>query len=284
MLIIFFIQMALATPGSSLSNEKEIKSIIQRAQTYILQQNKAQAIQTLTDALEKEKNKKNKEYLLGNLNKIGDLFLTDKAQKIFEQGNFLFKNKPTEALAKYQEAFREEPLNFKIILNLGRTYLSLGQCSEANKTSIDKPYLNLFNEEGFLLYIQSKTCMHNLDGLEQEINAHEVTRTDIQFQMLLVQAQIQFFKQQYYEALKYIQKAIKQDRGFPESYYWENQILEKLNKPSTDSAKQYVKYCKTISKFDQNRFKLEPRLCLEYKTLEKLVVSVESKAEREVNE
>lgn len=245
------------------------KSLIQRAQELVLQQDRVGAVQVLTKAIEKETDKKTKDKLLTNLNQITEIFLTDKAQKIFEQANFLSKTKPSEAIAKYQEAQLIEPTNTKILLNLGRAHLSAGQCNEAYKAGADISKLNSYNDEGFLVRVQAQTCLQKYDLLDAEIQSRPVQNAEIQFQILLAQTQEEYFKTHYTEALKTLQKAAKMNDRFPETYYWENQILLKMNKPATESAKKYVKACKLLTKEDQIRFQLEPRLCQEYKAIEK---------------
>lgn len=250
------------------STDASYKDIIERAQQLSLKQERKEAQQYLLSAIEKEKDIKTKSVLVGTLKKLSEIFYTDKAQKIFEQGNAQVRQKPTEALRAFKQVLELEPNNTKVLVSMGRTYLLLGQCRDSFATSENLEGLDPYSQDNFLLKIQAQTCLKEFDDLEQNITARDVKDPEIALHLDLALAQMSYFKGQFSDAIKYVQKAIKLNEGFPENYYWENQILEKMSKPSLESAKKYVKLCKTMSKTDLSKFEREPRLCQEYKGIE----------------
>ncbi len=262
--LLAILSLCLALP----SEQSNYKEIIARAQQLSLQQARSEAQQMLLTGIQKEKDLKGRAALITTLKKLSEIFYTDKAQKLYEQGNVLIRQKPAEAMKAFKAVLEIEPKNTKVLTTLGRTYLLLGQCKDSLETSHVLDGLNPFNNENFLLQIQARTCLQDFESLEKDIEEKDVREPAIGLHLNLALAQMHYFKGELGESFKYLQRAEKISEAFPENYYWENQILEKLNKPATESAKKYVKLCKTLARSDWAKFEYEPRMCQEYKSIE----------------
>ncbi len=130
------VSVALAASKKEKAKAPESQSqVLQKAQSYLIEDKRREALRLLLRAISTEKSKSSKPYkvFLKNLNNYGGLFLSDRAQQLFESGRIFRKTNSTQAVQILLEALRLDPGNTKIILELGQVYLDAGDCAKADE-------------------------------------------------------------------------------------------------------------------------------------------------------
>ena len=108
------------------------KDIIEKAYNLSLQKDRTQATAILLAALKRESKKTTAQKEISNaLEQIAKIFLSDKAQQLYELGLSLKNTDPQMALGKLQEASRLEPDNLSIEIAMDRISIGSGDCDTA---------------------------------------------------------------------------------------------------------------------------------------------------------
>lgn len=150
---IFAVKSAQAKPV------EEYKHEIKRAESFLLQKERSQAIKTLTALLENEKLGKNGTAEVKKiLKEISSLFLNEKAQQNFELALNLKKTDPAQSMQKLIEAQTSEPDNFKIITEISKQKIAKKECKNTIPTLETSIAINPWDEGINLALAQAYFC------------------------------------------------------------------------------------------------------------------------------
>lgn len=275
-----------AQEGKAISGKKPsrgtdtYKSIIQKAQELSLNQERVKAVQLLVSEIERDqKNQSAQQSLKKTLANLSEIFYTEKAQSTFEMGRSLSLKTPEAGIDKFTEALALEPDNIKIMRELAKEYLVSGECQKALDLSRKALMQNPYNSDFFLLRLQSKVCLGNVEDIEAELANPYIVGSEKETlgpYINLIITQYYFSQQKYNIALNTVSK-IKQAE-FPEPFYWKGMIKMRLGQSPVSEFESYVDLCKEKAGKSVPRFPLEPRTCRELKSIEQKLEQLKSES------
>lgn len=259
-------------PGLGLAapKKKDLESYlaaISRAQELLLNQKRTQATQVLVQEVEKERsNQKAIVELKKALNNLSEMFLTEKAQRVFELGRSLSAEEIDAGSEKYLEALALEPSNLKIIKELARNFLVKKECIKALEYAKEALLLNPYSAEFFLIKLQAKACLGKIEDIEAELANPHIDKLTIEPYLDFVVIQHLFNQEKYLEALDTLNK-LKPTKQ-PEFYYWKGMVKTKLGQSPVLEFERYIDLCKDSKSKTREKFPQEPRTCKEQKAIE----------------
>ncbi len=269
-LSLFIASAALAQAKVESSKQKEnYKDIIKKAQNLTVQKDRLQGAKVIVRVLEHDNlSKKNREELKKALQEISSLFYTEKTQKTFEYAKSLLRDSPQESLDKFKQALAEEPSNVTILLWAARNALYRGKCDEAEAYTSNALAVNPFHSYLQLARLQALACVQKFSEFDKALEEYKTIEAEHPLFFSLVMAQNLFHEKKYSRASSYIEKAKEIDRDYPEIYYWEVQIGDKLGESVRNAVLRFVRGCRILSVADYFKYEAEPRLCQQYKSYE----------------
>lgn len=244
------------------ANTETYRDIIEKAQTLSLQKERGHALQLLTSSLAREsKRGPAPKELVSALEEVASLFLSDKAQQLFELALSLRENEPQMALQKLADAAKLEPDNLQIQLEQFRVSSILGNCNEA-APAVLKVFDSLSTLEVVRLAgVQAQLCRNQLDEAQKMRNGFDYRKSPLLPIWTSSDTEILLRQKKGDKALEILATAQKADPDFPESYYWQWRSEQDLKKGSEKSGAKYVALCKSLSPRSYRRYLAEPFLC-----------------------
>src|SRR5690606_1819198 len=249
--------------------KESYKDIIKKAQNLTIQKDRLQGARVIVRVLEDDNlNKKTRDELKKALQDISVLFYTEKTQKVFEYAKSLLRESPQESFEKFKEALLEEPNNVMVLLWAARNALFRGKCDEADSFTSTALQLNPYYTYLQLARLQALACLQQFEEFDKAVVEFDTVESEYPLYYAMVMAQKLFNEKKYSAAYYYIEKAKQTDKEYPEIYYWETQILKKLERPVHDAVSRFVRGCKILGSADFFKYQPEPRLCQQYKSYE----------------
>lgn len=259
---------------SESTGPKNFREAIVLAEQKIEKRQKIEALKVLQEAFKKEKrDSAGAKELIKAIDTFSELFLTEKAQQLYEDGRALAPSDWSQALAKLKEAQLKEPDNLSVLKTLARNYLGRGECRETLEVATGGLKINPLSESLVLLKLQALACLQKTEEFQSFLSESEFLLPNSKLFVDVVKAQVSFLQERYPQALGFIEKARAHDNDFPEIYYWQAQILEKMGKEVLGAHQTYVDLCRTLDSKKRRRYEKEPRTCLEEKSIAKLIES-----------
>ena len=150
--------------------EKPLKKVRPEAEAeaHFLKKDRAQASTVLLESIKKlgptsEKRKQ----LSRQLDQFLEMFYTEAAQKIYEQGNSLYAKEPALALEKFEEAKRLEPDNVLVLENIARLNIHSKSCGKASEELKPVLKLNPYRQNALVLMLKAFECSGDLAEAEK---------------------------------------------------------------------------------------------------------------------
>jgi hypothetical protein len=237
------------------------KDIIEKAYNLSLQKDRQQALLILNSAIKKETRPQAIAELKKTASELSQMFLSDKAQQLFEMGISLRKADPNQSLAKLNEAARAENDNSAIINEQARLMIAKGDCSGAKELVAKQQILVPWDEELKLTQSQILLCQGQSLELAQVLATVDTKKSTLHlfWTALDIDKNVKdgnFVKAQ--ESLTALQKA---DGRFPEVFYWTWRIDNAQKRKNVAAAQKYVMSCKNISASQYRQYMIDPMLC-----------------------
>lgn len=255
-LLVFF-----AATGVS-ANTETYRDIIEKAQTLSLQKERAHAVQLLSGSIVRESKKgAPPKELVSALEDVASLFLSDKAQQLFELALSLRENEPQMSLQKLGDAAKLEADNLQIQLEQFRVAGILGNCSEAANTLIQLTENLSTLEVVRLAGVQAHICKGQWTEAQKLRQGNETKKSMLAPFWSSADAELLLHQKKLEKALEVLTVGQKQDPQFPELYYWQWRAERDLKKMSNHSATKYVALCKALSPRAYRQYLAEPFLC-----------------------
>lgn len=138
------------------------KELISKSQAFILQGDRPKACQILISALNKD-GVKTKGYaeISKALKKCTELFVSEKAQQVYEVAIASYASDKNQTIEKFREALNIEPLNSLIIKGLIFTLLSQNECNQAKKKHEDLKKISPYDEDLESFRVLELICSKN---------------------------------------------------------------------------------------------------------------------------
>lgn len=244
------------------ANTETYRDIIEKAQTLSLQKERGHAVQLLNSSIARESKKTAApKELVSALEDVASLFLSDKAQQLFELALSLRANEPQMALQKLADAGKIEPDNLQIQLEQFRVSSILGNCNEAG-AAVLKLYEALSTLEVVrLAATQAQLCRNQLDEAQKLRASFDYRKSTLMPVWMATDAEILLRQKKGEKALEGLALAQKQDPQFPESFYWQWRAEQDLKKASEKAGLKYVALCKSLSPRAYRQYLNEAFLC-----------------------
>lgn len=257
----------------------ETHPAIVKAQEYLQEGQRKQAVELLhQELLNKKTKKKSRDQLATFLRKTTELFLTEQAQKTFEQAESLYFSGKPDGAAWYEQAKKLEPYNLHIIKGLIRAYLAVGACDKA-LAEIEWSQQNILpgNKALELYRWQAVHCSGEkvINGL---LNTKMTEVEGVLSSELYAVISSQYYAMQNFEkAISTAQVGQESDLSYPESYYWLWNAKQALGQPADKEARQYLSLCQSITPGLRRKYAATPQLCGQRNKVSDYVKSQEKK-------
>lgn len=240
---------------------------IDMAQTLVLQKKRIEAYEVLLRLLEKEKAKesykldKNTSLLLKSLNELSEVFISDKAQQLYENGRTTQKTNPSASQQIFLEALKLESGNVKIIFELVMLYLKSGECVKAQELLIPvgsaRELLKIKSIERLgLLYGAVLLCQNKGSDFEVIRNDHVSMGEPGELIWLSLGIERAFMLKDLFLARTQLVNLQKKDPYFVTGYYWDWKINHLHS-----AGEKYLSECQNLSIKTQSKYDLDPQLC-----------------------
>lgn len=250
-----------ALSQDKLSKSETYKDLIEKAYNLSLQKDRQQALNILTSALQKERRPSAVAELKRTIDEIAHVFLSDKAQQLYESSVSLRKPDLPQALVKMSEASRIEPDNLTIVNELARLQIAKGDCKAAIETLQTQKKLFLFSEDLRLTRAQALACDEKWTEYQKEVDSNNIKKSPLQKFWLILEVERLFKEKSYVKMQDLLGQLKKLDDKYPEVFYWLWKHDHELNKPNHEFAQKYVMTCKNISANQHRQYMIDPMLC-----------------------
>lgn len=251
---------------SALSLDKKSKSetykdLIEKAYNLSLQKDRQQALNILTMALQKERRPSAVTELKRTIDEIAHLFLSDKAQQLYESSVSLRKLDLPQAIQKMSEASRIEPDNLTIVNELARLQIAKGECKSALDTVLTQKKFFSYSEELRLTRAQALACDEKWAEYQKNLDPASIKKSALQKYWLALEVERYFDSKNYVKMQDALAHLKKLDDKYPEVFYWLWKIDHDQRKPNQEFAQKYVMTCKNISANQHRQYMIDPMLC-----------------------
>jgi len=237
------------------------KDIIAKAYNLSLQKDRQQALLILNSAIKKETRPQAVAELKKTASELAQVFLSDKAQQLFEMGISLRKTDPNQALAKLNEASRAEADNSNIVNELARMMIAKNDCSGAKEIVSKQAALLPFDEELKLTMAQVLLCQGPSYELTQLLAGIDIKKSSYQLFWQSLDVEKSFKESNFVKTQESLSGLQKLDTKYPETSYWSWRVSTALKRKNLEAAQKYVMSCKNISASQYRQYMIDPMLC-----------------------
>lgn len=254
--LVFFVSPAFAKKESK---SETYKDIIEKAQNLSLQKDRQQAVNILLAALKKETKPSAVLDIKRSILDMSHMFLSDKAQQLYESAISLKKNDLNQGLDKIGEAHKLEPDNLKIVLEQSRMLMRKDDCRSGVENLYKFLRLEEIDEDLALAHAQGLACLSKWTEVVRLSELHKKKHLEVYWGVLDVERLI--FEKSFIRAQELLNHVGKLDPAYPELSYWEFRLrqLQKLN--VLDAGVKYLANCKNISAVQYRKYMIDPMLC-----------------------
>lgn len=232
----------------ALAETESYKDLIEKAQNLILQKDRQQAIQVLLTGLKQEqKNKVAINELKKKVEELGSLFLSDKAQQLYET-SLSFKRKDiSQAQNKINEALRIEPDNVQIMTESSRLLILKGDCNSA-QDQLSKTYKkNTYDEQILLTMAQIQLCLGAVDQYFSIRSHVELKHINENPDWMALELQRMLFEKDKLKAKERLTALQKIDPKNPQLFYWQWKLSKIEGEEDVSLVEKYKLNCNNVS-------------------------------------
>ena len=257
-----FVSGGIASAEVKIKKSETYQDIIEKSQNLILQKDRQQAVNILVNAIRREGVKSPAAVeLKKTLNEATTLFLSDKAQQIYEVGVTLKRTDLNQAQQKMNEGLKLEPDNLLFWIELARVQIAKGDCSAADETTGKARLQNPYFEELNLAQAQTSLCLNKPVEYQKMVDGQDIKKSPLAKFWNLLEAE-RLWKEKSFSKAQELSLAVKKsDSGYPEVEYWLWKIDQSLKKKNPGAAEKYVMACKNISAHLFRQYMIDPMLC-----------------------
>lgn len=237
------------------------KDIIEKAYNLSLQKDRQQALIIISNAIQKESRPQAVAELKKTASELGHLFLSDKAQQLFESGVALRKADLNQAQDKISEALRIESDNLSIVGEMARIYIAKGDCRSAQELANKNIKVIGFDEDLKLALAQSYACQQRWSDYQRLAEPALIKRSPFLKFWLALEVEKHLSGKNYVKAQESLNILRKSDDKYPTTAYlaWKLALLQR--KRNAEEAHKYLMTCKNISANQYRQYMIDPMLC-----------------------
>lgn len=274
-LLLLSIQVVLsaqsARPRSEVKSKNETyKDIIQKAQSLILQKDRAQAQLILESALNRETKKKVKdnasEELRLALFNMSRMFLSDKAHGLYELSLSLVTNDIPQAIQRIDEGLKIEPDNMQLINQSIRLQLVKNECQSAKSIFQKNKFDNKIHidSEVDLLLAQIEFCSDKYDFLKLKLTSKDHKKSE---KIKLLWSELEVIRaireRNFAQAKDTLSEMKKIDSDYIELNYleWLLELKSENLKNLASYSQKYIISCRNLNSTKVRPYILNPWFC-----------------------
>jgi predicted Zn-dependent protease len=251
-----------AQTKAKIKKSETYQDIIEKSQNLILQKDRQQAVNILINAIRREGPKSaGAAELKKTLNEATTLFLSDKAQQIYEVGVTLKRTDIGQAQQKMAEGLKLEPDNLLFWIEQARVQIAKGDCSGADDTATKARAQNPYYEELNLVQAQASLCLNKILDYQKIVEAQDIKKSSFAKFWSLMEAEHLWKEKSFLKSQELAAQVKKMDAGYPEVEYWLWKNDQSLKKKNPVEAEKYVMACKNISAHLFRQYMIDPMLC-----------------------
>lgn len=245
----------------NVGSRESAKDIIEKAQNLILQRDRQQALTILSGALRREKGKPIEAEIYQALEQVSTVFLSDRAQQIYEGSISLRRVDLGQSQQRLQEALVMEPDNLNLVLEQARLFLAKSDCKAAD--GVVQAWVRKFSliPSIKLLLAQIEVCqgVMGLYGVKASLQmAKEDSEKEVYWMIVAAEkAQLQKDKAKAIEISNQLNKAAP---DYPDRQYW-TWKYESRASIKNQLAEKYLMGCKNISAATYRQYMMDPQVC-----------------------
>lgn len=260
--LVFYISFFLFALAKAAPEAESYLDLIEKAQNLILQKDRQQAINVLLAGLKQDpKNKVATIELKKKVEELGSLFLSDKAQQLYET-SLSFKRKDLQqALQKINDALRVEPDNVQIMTESARLLIVKGDCNAALDQILKTYKKNTYDEQIVLTMAQVHLCLAAMDqyfSIRANEDPKKITE-NIDWMNLEIQRFI--FEKDKVKAKDLFVRLQKRDSKNPQLLYWQWKISKLEGKEDASLIEKYKLTCNNVSARIFRTYQRDPYFC-----------------------
>lgn len=239
-----------------------ISGVIERSHNLLLQNDRQQALSLLYRTLKKEAGKPAvTAELKKNIEEIGQLFLSDKAQQLFEVSLSLRKSDLNQAQLRLSEALKIEADNVQLVTEMARLYIIKGDCSAAQELVSKNRDTNYLDEALVLADVQARLCAKALAEIPPLLPTAASRKASSQsFFWTLVDLERAYLEGKHKQAADILHGIKKIDAKAPIIDWWTYRLAADKEKV-VNLLSKYVMTCKNISAAQYRQYMIDPNLC-----------------------
>lgn len=260
---VLFLTAALSFPLFAETKKKTgetYKDLISKAHNLVLQKDRQQAMLVLSSALRSEKaGSKPYNEIKKALSEVSQVFISDKAQQLYELSLSLKRTDLPQANQRLNEALRIESDNFTLLNESVRQSLMRNECSAADEVVSKSLKLNPADEELILLQAQVQLCLNDLAGFQKIRDSANTSLFPTAWANLDIEKNIK--EKNFGHAKEVLSSLKKQEKNYPELAYWEWKIDSELKSSNMDAAQKYMMDCRNLTVHTARKFNSDPWLC-----------------------
>ncbi|MES3037405.1 MAG: hypothetical protein V4736_05800 [Bdellovibrionota bacterium] len=193
------------------------------------------------------------------LERISNLFLSEKAQNTYEEVLSWKRNDPTVSLDKINEALVIEPDNLLLLLEKGRLQVRKNDCEKASETLLPYTKINFPSEDLQILHFITQVCR----GAKILGTNITLPAKNKKISPLWLLAELDHLDQTK-ESMK-IRENLSQLEALgyksPQIYYWNWKLQKAAKKQDVEAARKYNQTCKNLSSSQFREYFKDPHLC-----------------------
>lgn len=269
MAVLFLLSSSIVIAKKVKNNLDSLKELMNQSQALLIQGDRSKACQILITTLNKEvAQSKDTPTIIQALKKCTEVFLSEKAQQVYEVAVAHYENDKTQAIVKFREALTLEPFNGLILKGLLFTLLSQNECAQVKKNNDDLKKMNPYDEDLDRFKFLELVCSKNKSEALAMIVKLDPTILNHAFWVVNKQRLMGSEKSE----TDFVDKPLEKDYS---EWVYVSWIYEKKTKERIALADKYKQLCHNPIRFDQAMKYLDPWMCSHVKEIEEFLAKGE---------
>lgn len=258
---LFFSTVSIAKVQTKTVKSETYKDLIEKAYNLSLQKDRQQALNILSSAIQREVRPQALMELKRTASEVATVFLSDKAQQLFETGVSLRKTDLNQAFDKLNESLRTEPDNSSIVTEAARVLIARGDCKNAQEIVQKQLLLINFDEDLKLSLAQTLVCQEKWQEYQKIVDSVAFKKSPQQKFWWILEIDKYLSTKSLLKAQESLNILKKIDDKYPEVSYWIWKLGHIQKKPNHLEGQKYVMTCKNISANQYRQYMIDPMLC-----------------------
>lgn len=252
---------SLAANLSEKNKSETYKDIIEKAQNLILQKNRAQALDILKNAAQREQNLNAVKELKKTAIEIANIFMTEKTHQLYENALSLRFTNISDAMNRVNEALKVEPNNMMLMTELGRLMIAKKDCKAAESNAFAMSELIPFYEKVDLSLAQAYLCSSNWENYKKVVSPLNLKKSEDRYAWEILEFHHALQTNQLLLAQQSLKSLSEIYPDYPEVPYLRWKMSVARQKPDNEQGQKYLHTCKNITMGLYRKYISDSTLC-----------------------